>query len=412
MSTTQAVTAASAGRVTPGMLGRRRRGTIVAVSLCLVAVAVAVAARAGSSVTVTGLVGAVLTGVLILFAARVQAPYGRVRGSALMLDAAEPLRLAAVLLLPVLLLPVVTALYCLTTRGRPWQWRLFNYAAHTTTLVFAAVAGDWAGRWSHAYASGSEAVAFLASAGMAIVVYLLTSNAAYTWIQYAVYDQTPSETEIWAPSSLGLDASMFCLGALLAFAVQSDRWMVVLAAPAFGMVVLLVRAVDRSGWSQLDAKTGLLTLPAFRMFADRELLSAVRRGTDLSLVMLDLDHFREVNSRFGHLVGDEVLRATCGAIGSDRRATDLVGRYGGEELIMLLPGAGGHDAAAVAELIRRRVADEVGPLLAAGYAVTASLGVAEWSGEESLDDLIRRADVALFAAKSEGRNRVVTAAGV
>jgi diguanylate cyclase (GGDEF)-like protein len=137
------------------------------------------------------------------------------------------------------------------------------------------------------------------------------------------------------------------------------------------------------------------------------LLSRARRhGQDLAVLLLDADHFKHVNDQHGHAVGDAVLHR-LGAVLSERlRREDVIGRWGGEELIIALSDTAEEGAAALAEDLRAAVA--AGPLEADGVpvALTVSIGVAGWHGEE-LDALLLRADRAMYAAKDAGRDRVI-----
>jgi len=131
--------------------------------------------------------------------------------------------------------------------------------------------------------------------------------------------------------------------------------------------------------------------------------------------MLDVDHFKQVNDRHGHQVGDRALRAIAATIARNVRAYDIVGRWGGEEMLIILPGAGGADAAVVAERIRAAIASTPLELDAgAQLALTASLGIAsaDANDDRSFDALVHLADMGLYQAKSSGRNQVVLVADV
>jgi diguanylate cyclase (GGDEF)-like protein len=127
--------------------------------------------------------------------------------------------------------------------------------------------------------------------------------------------------------------------------------------------------------------------------------------------MLDVDRFKKVNDREGHLVGDAVLRQVAQRLQLALRPSDVVGRYGGEEFVVGLVEADAAAALAVAERIRRRVGEEPCGVAGSGVSVTVSLGVAERAaGEEDLTALLSRADAALYRAKRGGRDRVSVAA--
>lgn len=160
-----------------------------------------------------------------------------------------------------------------------------------------------------------------------------------------------------------------------------------------------------------DPLTGLLNRREFVRQADLELARARRLGAPLSLIMLDLDHFKTINDRHGHAVGDEVLRQTARHMAGTTRQTDRVARFGGEEFVLLLPDTSAEQARHLAEKLREGLAHARVPAL--GMPVTASLGVATVSGTESvtLDAMLHEADLALYEAKRSGRNRTVVAAG-
>jgi diguanylate cyclase (GGDEF)-like protein len=164
--------------------------------------------------------------------------------------------------------------------------------------------------------------------------------------------------------------------------------------------------------SVTDGLTGLLNR-RYLFERLRELSLARRRDQPLGLVMIDIDHFKRINDDHGHLTGDEAIQLVCRLLATEVRVgTDLCGRYGGEEFLLVLPGCAQDAARTVAERIRERVADT--PLLVAGKRVTLTIsaGVASWPASgEALDPerLVREADDALLQAKRAGRDRVMCA---
>jgi two-component system chemotaxis response regulator CheY len=158
-----------------------------------------------------------------------------------------------------------------------------------------------------------------------------------------------------------------------------------------------------------DRLTELFNRPAIMEYAETQLARAQRHGHPLSLALFDLDHFKAINDSHGHLVGDAALCHVATSIASQVRPYDWVGRWGGEEFLVVLPDAGTDEALLVAERIRAGVA--AAPMaLATGEQVklTISAGVACASGRGTitLDILFHEADAALYAAKAAGRNRV------
>ena len=160
-----------------------------------------------------------------------------------------------------------------------------------------------------------------------------------------------------------------------------------------------------------DGLTGLANRRHFMDRLDSELDRSLRYQRPLSLVLLDLDHFKEVNDSHGHAAGDAVLRATADILRAVSRDVDLAGRIGGEEFGLLLPETPEEGAMALAERVRTRLAQRVYNAGEEGsYRVTGSLGVATRRGAQQLsgDSFLHRADTALYQAKDEGRNRVVS----
>lgn len=159
-----------------------------------------------------------------------------------------------------------------------------------------------------------------------------------------------------------------------------------------------------------DPLTGLANRRHFFEQAERELGLAVRHGYPLSILMIDADHFKRINDAHGHPVGDEVLRRLANTLRQHLRTTDLPARYGGEELIVLLPSTAASGAMVLAERYRLAVR---GCELAVGDARvtwTISIGLADLRpGERTLDTLIQRADAALYRAKAAGRDRTACA---
>jgi len=156
--------------------------------------------------------------------------------------------------------------------------------------------------------------------------------------------------------------------------------------------------------AQVDGLTGLANREKLDAELARALALADRSGQLLAVAMIDLDHFKGINDSHGHLVGDQVLRALGQRLAGAVRAVDLVGRWGGEEFLLLCPSTDRGGALAVAEKLRAAVAAEP---FADDIALTVSLGVAVSAGGEPLDAVLDRADRALYAAKDAGRNRVV-----
>lgn len=160
-----------------------------------------------------------------------------------------------------------------------------------------------------------------------------------------------------------------------------------------------------------DPLTNLYNRAAILDMLGRELQREQRTSIPLSIIMADLDHFKKINDTHGHLVGDEVLRQVADRLIASVRSYDSVGRYGGEEFLLILPGCNMADLAGSAERLRRCVAGSPMVTAAGELTVTISLGLASVPHGKVLDceSLLRAADEALYRAKAEGRNRAATA---
>jgi diguanylate cyclase len=160
-----------------------------------------------------------------------------------------------------------------------------------------------------------------------------------------------------------------------------------------------------------DALTGIPNRKYFERLLPEVTDEATRSGVPLSMLFIDIDHFKKFNDTFGHQLGDEVLRLVARTLMECVKGRDIAARYGGEEFAILLPQTKLKDGAAVAEqirstLVRRRLVhkrsrDQLG-------FVTVSIGVSEWRPGESAEEFVQRSDTALYHAKGHGRNRVAT----
>ena len=194
---------------------------------------------------------------------------------------------------------------------------------------------------------------------------------------------------------------------------QNDPVLVKTIARELGGALKMATLVEESRWmATTDALTGLSNRRAFIDWATREVARCARYADHFCVMLLDVDHFKQVNDRYGHAAGDAVLAAVSRLMGSIVRSCDVVARWGGEEFVVALPSTALDGATLVAERIRAAleahpIADPSGGQV---LTVTASFGVAQLEAGESLDQLVDRADRAMYAAKSAGRNRVLSTA--
>lgn len=190
------------------------------------------------------------------------------------------------------------------------------------------------------------------------------------------------------------DAAFSYLAMLLALA----------SVGALSWLSLCVHRGELEHVAQTDSLTGLLNRGAFEVVLRRDLQRCHRSGSTVAVMLIDLDYFKQVNDSFGHAVGDRVLRRISSALTAHTRPSDVLSRYGGEEFVVLLREAGVDDAHAAAERIRSEV--QALEDLPEGVNLTASIGVAVNLPGEAPDELLGRADEALYRSKKEGRNLV------
>jgi diguanylate cyclase (GGDEF)-like protein len=160
-----------------------------------------------------------------------------------------------------------------------------------------------------------------------------------------------------------------------------------------------------------DALTGLHNRRYLEEALGRDLILAERHGHPVSVIMADIDHFKKVNDRYGHLAGDEILRGFAAILKRNARASDIYCRYGGEEFLLVFPQMPVEKAAARAEQLRRTIAAAPLRYGAIAIPITASFGVAGFPDNgRSSDSIVDAADKALYEAKNNGRNRVALSA--
>jgi diguanylate cyclase (GGDEF)-like protein len=353
-----------------------------------------------------------------LVQAEVVAGVERVRrriGQALHVDLTSVWTFAAALLLPPVQAAGVAVVLQLHLWRRSWYPRvpLYRQLFSIATIVLACLA---AGGVVGLTRPGDPAE--LSGLGLGTIVLALLAYAVVNSALVAaaiIMSSSPPDIAAaigeWDDNALEL--ATLSLGALTAVGLVVNPFLALFALPA---VLLLHRAVLVRHLEQAvntDEKTGLLTAAAWHTRAEQEL---TRQGAAPSAVLVvDLDHFKDVNDHHGHIAGDIVLGAVADGLQGEVRDHDLVGRFGGEEFVVLLAGVdgqGGDDVLAIAERIRLRVAAlrvEIptpdGPLTVAG--LTASIGAAVHPGHgDDIGALMQAADTALYAAKRAGRNTV------
>jgi diguanylate cyclase (GGDEF)-like protein len=174
---------------------------------------------------------------------------------------------------------------------------------------------------------------------------------------------------------------------------------------------VLFRSSELRELAQRDHLTGISNRRHFFDLADEACRKAAATGAPLSLLIVDVDYFKQINDTYGHMHGDEVLKTLATVCRKALGDVDMLARLGGEEFVLLLPDADLAAATAVAERLRADIQRTPVRLHDATLYFTVSLGVAQWQTDEPVPVLMRRADEALYAAKYSGRNRTEAAAG-
>ncbi|MBW0102681.1 diguanylate cyclase [Pseudonocardia sp. KRD291] len=328
---------------------------------------------------------------------------------------------AAALLLPTSL----ACLVVLAVYGHLWArvWRptgapLFRHLYTAATVVLAV---QVAGTLLSTESFGSGPVDPLVSYPLlvlAMVLYVLVNQMLVALAMTLTAERSLAWRDLvgdWDDHVL--EGATLCLAVLVSVAVLRQPVLVLLVLPPLLVLhrAVLIRQLEER--ANTDAKTGLLTSSAWRGRATRSLLRARRSRTAVAVLILDLDHFKTVNDTYGHLAGDEVLSAVASTLLGEVRDGDLVGRFGGEEFVVLLCGlpaaeAGRVQSHAAAERIRRTVrtlavavGDPEDPVVISDLSVSVGAALSEIDGH-TIDELMQVADYALYAAKRGGRNQV------
>ncbi|MEU7750106.1 GGDEF domain-containing protein [Nonomuraea sp. NPDC049158] len=317
--------------------------------------------------------------------------------------------------LPVaLLLPPAYSLFAPIVLQILLQWRvratvLYRRVCSAAVIGLAACTASVTFHWfvpDSAVLSRGSGPPILFAIGSAVLFALLNTIL----IAIAAHTANPDiswREVLWDRESVLLDVVELCLGVTVAIACGLNLALLLLALPP---VVLLQRSLlhaQLQAAARTDAKTGLLNAAAWQREADTEIVRARRTGETLALLIIDIDHFKRVNDTHGHLAGDQVLVGVAATLRSQLRDYDVVGRFGGEEFVVLLPRADIHEARRVAERLRYCIGRMSVPADDAMISVTISAGVALMSVHgDDLIELLAAADLALYRAKELGRDRV------
>jgi diguanylate cyclase (GGDEF)-like protein len=334
---------------------------------------------------------------------------------------------AAALLLPPGLAALVVGLVYVHLWFRVWSPAgvpLHRHVYTTATVLLAARAAHEVVRSAGGMPTTAADARTVTAVALAVGAYVVVNTVLVGAAIGLTRDGLPLRTVLGRWDDNALEVATLCMGALAAVALGTTPGLVALVLPPILVLHRAVLARQLEDQASTDGKTGLLTAMAWNDRADAAVRRARRGGTGAGLLMLDLDHFKVVNDTWGHLAGDVVLAEVACTLRTGLREQDLLGRFGGEEFVVLLPGlppgeAGREELGQVADRLRRRIEQlDVGvdtgggsTALITGLSVSVG-GAAVPADGTTLDQVLRAADASLYAAKAAGRNAVRIAADV
>jgi diguanylate cyclase (GGDEF)-like protein len=327
-----------------------------------------------------------------------------------------------------ILLPPLFALLAPLVQYALTQWRVRRVPVHRRAFTAAAVGLSYGLASLAFHEAVSQQVTGRSPGPSAHVAVWLLAVAAATLLRWAANqalvlpavkaaDPCVKLRELlFARERMQNDLAEMCVAVLVTLSIAITPLTIVFALPFVTLLQRSVRHAQLLNASRIDSKTGLLNAGTWEREAASEVARAVRTRTPLALVVIDVDHFKQVNDLHGHLAGDKALRAIAHTLRIFLREYDLAGRFGGEEFALLLPQTSAADARQIAERLRGyiaatpiSVADDPGaePLQVTVSIGVAALGVSWDRGTGSqLTDLLALADNALYRAKNAGRNQV------
>ena len=318
----------------------------------------------------------------------------------------------AFILDPVLLVPmVVLALIPEWVKYRyPWYIQTFNIATYLVNVMAA-----WAAL--HLVAPNGLTAQWRPAAGVLAAgpTFALLNHVMVALVLKFARGIPIRESGLFGRESIETDLALLAVGAGMATFWAVQPMLIVLQVIPLVLFFRALRVPKLQEEADHDAKTGLLGVRCFTELLDVEIEKSLRTSRPLSVLMCDLDLFRNVNNSYGHLAGDEVLKAVADLLQKTFRDEDLIGRFGGEELVVLLRNTGIEGAVAAGERIRLEMRDADIVISGSNEVVKLTISVGVASFPEPIHDprnLLHDADLAVYRAKLSGRNRVSVAAPV
>ncbi|SMD27433.1 MFS transporter [Kibdelosporangium aridum] len=325
---------------------------------------------------------------------------------------------SAVLLLP----PALTAAVVIVLYAHLWLriWRkmagmhTFRVLFNIANVLLSCYISFWFAQLSPLQPFNTMAFTAINALwlGAIIAVYFVVNSAILAAVIALLRTDRSIQQLLGRLNENVLELATLCMGGLTALLLLISPWFTFLVfLPLYALHrSVLIRQYEHAATT--DSKTGLLNMTSWRALAEKELERSQRNSTVFGVLMIDIDHFRQVNNEYGHLAGDEALQAVADALKQNTRSYDLCGRFGGEEFVVLLPETTSNQLLIVAERICQGIRDlEVTPSGCTEplRGLSVSIGAAAYpTAGTTLDDVLMTADNCLFAAKNSGRDRVRT----
>ncbi len=326
---------------------------------------------------------------------------------------------AALLLLPPLAFVVVVMIPHLIEwlqkrlKGNPYPWYIqpYNIATH----IIAGLAAQWV--FFHLGGTFTEfsLQSTLAAIIPTLLVYIFINHILIGQILVLARGLSWSDSGVLGFEALAIESVMMSIGYVAALLWTLTPWLLILVLAPFVFFQRVLKLPKLEKQSQTDGKTGLWNAQYFEQRLTEELAHALYFNQPLAVIMADLDLLRDINNAYGHLAGDAVIAGIGEIIMQTVRKEDVACRFGGEEYAILLPNVDQLTAAAIAERIRQTVESTPYQVVTSATPIhaTMSLGLACFPRDgQSFTELIHEADVALYQAKIQGRNRVISTTDV
>jgi diguanylate cyclase (GGDEF)-like protein len=318
---------------------------------------------------------------------------------------------AGLLVLPPLPATLLVVLTCVHIRLRLKNVHTFRWLYSSATVLLGTECATvvlFAGLPPGAYPGLPEGWRGVAVIALAAMARWFVNFALVVAIILLSSPKTPAQEALGSLNNNLVEVAALSVGAIAGLCAHYDPWYLVLVLPAVLVLhrSLLLRQYEMA--ARTDSKTGLANAMHWSEMARAEIARAERDRAAIGILMVDLDHFKRINDDYGHATGDAVLKAVADVLRRESRDYDLVGRFGGEEFMILLPGLVTADLVATAERFRHAIGSMIviSPDNHEPVTVTASAGAVVFpDGGKDLDELLLQADAALYRAKEGGRNR-------